>query len=185
MALALREGRVHDRNHAYINEAGRSRERRGVFAGQAPPGAEIVPERLDGAWVKRRRDDLGWSQADLAARVGVTEHSVSQWERGSVPLARSDAVREAIETAMPHPGGLRKGVAERLSAVVAAIAEQPGLTRSEISRGLFSDSRAARHAIRLAIESGAVHEWPVSRRRGTSTMTVRGLYPGPAPKADS
>ena len=38
---------------------------------------------LTGLWVRRKRRQLGMSQAKLALEVGVTPHYVSRWEMGS------------------------------------------------------------------------------------------------------
>ena len=35
--------------------------------------------------IKRRRTELGWSQKDLAEKVGCTWQSISNCERGSMP----------------------------------------------------------------------------------------------------
>jgi DNA-binding transcriptional regulator YiaG len=36
----------------------------------------------DGARVRRLREQLGETQAQLAARLGTTQQTVSEWERG-------------------------------------------------------------------------------------------------------
>lgn len=57
-----------------------------AFAGQ-PPGTD-VPEpkqlrKLAGDWLKQRRADVGLSQADLAARLGLKYYTfISQVENG-------------------------------------------------------------------------------------------------------
>lgn len=38
--------------------------------------------RLDVSELKKRRMARGWTQGDLARRVGVTTSRVSEWERG-------------------------------------------------------------------------------------------------------
>ena len=38
--------------------------------------------------IRRLRLERGWNQTDLAERLGVTQATVSRWEKGSVPEAR-------------------------------------------------------------------------------------------------
>jgi transcriptional regulator with XRE-family HTH domain len=35
-----------------------------------------------GAWIKAQREARGWSQTELARRIGVKQNAVSQWEAG-------------------------------------------------------------------------------------------------------
>jgi transcriptional regulator with XRE-family HTH domain len=45
---------------------------------------------MRGIQLQKKRKSLGWTQADLAARVGVTPNTVARWERDEV------AIREPI-----------------------------------------------------------------------------------------
>lgn len=42
-------------------------------------------DEFDGTWVRARREQLGWSQSELAARAGVSYTTVSDIERGQRP----------------------------------------------------------------------------------------------------
>lgn len=42
---------------------------------------------LIGAAIRARRNDLGWSQADLASRIGVTYQQVQKYETGANRVA--------------------------------------------------------------------------------------------------
>ena len=57
-----------------------------VFAGQAPDKDSPEPKQLRkqaGDWLKLRRADVGLSQADLAARLGLKYYTfISQVENG-------------------------------------------------------------------------------------------------------
>lgn len=153
----------------------------GVYAGKMPPDEDAPPTRLAGTWIQEQLERLDWTRADLAASLDATESAVAYWQTYGVPPKRIPALREAVERPTRQHDRPRKGALERLPEVLAAIDSHRGLTRSELSRRFFCDSRAARAAIRLAIESDKAHLLPVTRPRGRSHMTVYGVYPGPAP----
>lgn len=49
-----------------------------------PPGASYrsMPLRMAGTEIVELRVSVGWSQADLAARIAYSQRQVSRWERG-------------------------------------------------------------------------------------------------------
>jgi transcriptional regulator with XRE-family HTH domain len=51
-----------------------------------------------GTWLKVEREARGWTQAEMAERIGVTTNTVARWERGEVtPSALTQAgVRNAL-----------------------------------------------------------------------------------------
>ncbi len=49
---------------------------------RALDGAQAVLARAIGAEIERRREERGWSQAELAATVGCDRSTVSRWEAG-------------------------------------------------------------------------------------------------------
>lgn len=51
--------------------------------------ARRKPPVLLGEVLRRRREERGWGQAELANRLGVTQQTVSRWENGdSLPRPR-------------------------------------------------------------------------------------------------
>jgi len=54
------------------------------------PRSSSISNSLDvliGAAIRARRNDLGWSQADLASRIGVTYQQVQKYETGANRVA--------------------------------------------------------------------------------------------------
>lgn len=47
-----------------------------------PPSDPLPPEDWDGAAVRRLRDHLRATQAELAERLGTRQQTVSEWETG-------------------------------------------------------------------------------------------------------
>jgi transcriptional regulator with XRE-family HTH domain len=53
--------------------------------------------RVTGARIARRRHQLGWTQVELAARIGVSPSSVADWERGvSYPKKKLGKVEQVL-----------------------------------------------------------------------------------------
>ena len=53
--------------------------------------------RVIGARIARRRHQLGWSQVELAERLGVSPSSVANWERGaSYPKKKIGKVEQVL-----------------------------------------------------------------------------------------
>lgn len=46
--------------------------------------------------LRQRRLALGWSTAELGAKVGVSAKTVSEWERGSVPIGTPQALEQIL-----------------------------------------------------------------------------------------
>lgn len=68
-----------------------------------PNSRSVSQERHEfAAKVRAARALLGWSQAELGQRVGVTQRSINRLEQASVDIRRSTAV--AIETVLRHEG---------------------------------------------------------------------------------
>jgi transcriptional regulator with XRE-family HTH domain len=44
------------------------------------------------AWLRQRRLDLGWSQAFAAARIGVSESTLANWENGDAAASGPNLV---------------------------------------------------------------------------------------------
>ena len=54
----------------------------------------LTPKEL-----RQRRLALGWSAAQLAAKVGVSAKTVSEWERGSMPIGTPQALEQILRKA--------------------------------------------------------------------------------------
>jgi transcriptional regulator with XRE-family HTH domain len=52
-----------------------------------------------GIWLKVEREARGWTQVEMAQRIGVSANTVARWERGEVtpnPLTQT-GIRSALE----------------------------------------------------------------------------------------
>lgn len=68
-----------------------------------PAARSVGQERLEfAAKVRAARALLGWSQAELGQRVGVTQRSINRLEQANVDIRRSTAV--AIEEVLREEG---------------------------------------------------------------------------------
>ena len=67
----------------------RQAQLRALFAGLS----ELEPARLGGEQLIAERRRLGWTQAELAPRAGVSQATVSRWERDSPPAPLEHAER--------------------------------------------------------------------------------------------
>ena len=56
----------------------------------------MATEPRAGARIRTRRQALGWTQVELAARVGVSESTVIRWEKGKMPPSRHRGRIEAV-----------------------------------------------------------------------------------------
>lgn len=80
--------------------------------------------------IRAARRARGWTQAELAARIGVSLATVSRWERGSRPRrAHLQAMAEVLRAsslgaALPDPIGDRRRTRLALAATRIAVALQ-------------------------------------------------------------
>ena len=149
---------------------GRQRELRRVLE----RAVREAPSHLEGAGIRDARMRRGWSQAELARRLGVSRGLIGQWESGvlSVPHGRRAEVRSLLT-----PRARRQGVTE---AVLELVAAEPGLTRYRLDTRLGGRTGAAIDALLL---EGEVHEAPVFYEDMPGRVrSGSGLYPGPAPE---
>lgn len=51
---------------------------------------------ITGQQLRRARERRGWTQEELASRLGVTFRSVGNWERGDVPANRQERIRQVL-----------------------------------------------------------------------------------------
>ena len=88
-----------------------------------------------GGAVLAAREARGWTQRDLAIRVGVSQRAVSSWERG-VSEPREATKRAVSELLHPRPGNTSPPAARRLPSGGALLAELPF---EDLEPGEFED----------------------------------------------
>ena len=77
---------------------------------------------LIGAAIRARRNDLGWSQADLASRIGVTYQQVQKYESGANRITVSTLLHIASILQVP-PGSILPGLDDRRDTTTLTAAE--------------------------------------------------------------
>src|SRR5437879_2674040 len=60
-------------------------------------------QRLIGSRIRRKRQMLGWSQGDLARRVGMPQSQLSRLERGAFSLVHIWQLHQLIEVLLTTP----------------------------------------------------------------------------------
>lgn len=103
-------------------------ELRRVLAARAP----VAVPAMTGAELKGLRERAGLSQADVAQLLGVAQPAVTAWERGEVPEARRELLREALAATKPA-GAVMRALRERAGWKQAELAERIGATQREVS----------------------------------------------------
>lgn len=140
---------------------------------------ESAPAREAGvpmAELQQKRGELGWSQRELAERLGVWPADVSRWERGAaVPPAIRNALVRELESGVPAPDP----VEELQARILTAAAAEPGLSRRQVMRRVHRTWSDTRGAIEALQEAGAVHVRPTRYLDRAGRRRSRpGLYPG-------
>ena len=141
-----------------------------------------MPEAL-GRRIAQLRGDLGWTQADLAERVGISRAALSHLEAGmSTPGERTLALLAGIFKMEPHEliAGTAYPVAkaERLPTVVARYTEvelQLRLLELDTDRGL-SPALRAEWTDRLRLLKKGAHD---RREQDAVEAALRGLSSDP------
>lgn len=87
-----------------------SRHRQRKLAVVLTVSAVLAERREFASKVRAARAVLGWSQAELGMRVGVTQRSINRLEKADVDARRSTAV--AIEAVLREEGILFEGLPE-------------------------------------------------------------------------
>jgi transcriptional regulator with XRE-family HTH domain len=95
---------------------------------------------MTGATIRAKRTELGWSQDDLARRVGVKPLQVSRWERGEVRNFRLETaarVAAALGLALDdlNVGNPLKPVAPVATTLEQAVADLHEAHRQTKGRG--------------------------------------------------
>jgi transcriptional regulator with XRE-family HTH domain len=69
----------------------------------------VVTQPRVGALIRRRRQELGWTQVEFARRIGVSESTVIRWEQGKIPPSRRRGRVEAVLGMRLDDGSSRGG----------------------------------------------------------------------------
>jgi transcriptional regulator with XRE-family HTH domain len=89
--------------------------------------ADTDPQVVGGR-IAKRRHQLGWTQIQLAERLGVSPSTVANWERGaSYPKKKLGLVEQVLGVPLDEPEPERDPVSPRLRQVaVEELGEQQG-----------------------------------------------------------
>ncbi|WP_054044952.1 helix-turn-helix domain-containing protein [Alloactinosynnema sp. L-07] len=85
-----------------------------------------------GQFIRRQREKLGLTQAQLAARVGRAQVTVSEWERGVAQPSDLRALADALEMELDALGHALKAAFIANDDVEEALQRQTLLTQKEI-----------------------------------------------------
>jgi transcriptional regulator with XRE-family HTH domain len=85
--------------------------------------------RATGARIAKRRHQLGWTQVELAARIGVSPSSVADWERGaSYPKKKLGKVEQVLGVRLDEDPKPEPSIPKSL---LREVMETEGLTDEE------------------------------------------------------
>lgn len=154
---------LHERPTPYTDGAGRVRSRPGLYPGTGPSGPAPT---LAGEEIARGREQLGWSQAQLAREMGIAPTIVHRWEH-SVVAPDATFVRQLERVFAEGQRDLPEGGAERLAQVggrLRPVRERLGFSVSEMAR-------------RLGVDRGTLADWeagvrPVSSGRRRDLLAL-------------
>lgn len=152
---------------------------RGLYRAAGP-----LPAALTADQIHQGRERAGWTQRELAGRLGVPQTTVSGWERGaSVPPTQSEALAELLAAAPAAPR--RDPDAELLERVAAVVQASPGLAGAAVVARVPGDIRRRWAALRRALAQGLIHERPLTYIDASHRSRTRPAYqPGPAPRGE-
>ena len=102
-------------------------ERSRKFVVVSNPQARLLERREFSAKVRAARALLGWTQAELGRRIGVTQRSVNRLEQADVDVRRSTAV--AIERAFKDEGIAFQDMAQGGFKILVYTGKPPKLDR--------------------------------------------------------
>ncbi|HVA41932.1 MAG TPA: helix-turn-helix domain-containing protein [Acidimicrobiales bacterium] len=165
-----------------LEEAIRRARREGLIHGRQGllPGPEQPP--LEPGDIRQLRLVAGWTQAELAEQLGVTNAAVSGWESTHPPAERYRAQLRAVLEGAPNGVEVRKG------RLFDRIASEPGLTRNELTR---TDHGGAGRGALMAEALDALLDEGRAHLRLTLKVNARGVrrslwgfHPGPAQDRD-
>jgi len=135
LGQALEAGQVHEERRTVFDSAGRPHVRIGFHLGR---GSEVgpPPDPIDPSEIRSVRRGAGLSQSELGQLVGVTQATVTGWERTKpVPVGRREALREILaklRVEQTKSAGSRRLPRADVPSVAQLVAEQPGITPSRL-----------------------------------------------------
>jgi len=160
LARLLAANEVH-KSVLYVPSRRGQRSCRAFAAGPKPAG-QLAP--MSTAELRAARRRARWSQAQLAAAIGVSEMAVGRWERDleEVPEWAAPAVRRTLER-LPVADPI--GEAQQL--IVAKVRRSAaGISRKALARSLDRHDEAFARAIEQALARGLIHEDTTGERGG-------------------
>lgn len=122
--------------------------------------------------INERMRELGWDQADLVRRAGLSDATVRQLQRGEKPLYRRSSLRKVSVALLWPPDGI-----ERLAggATVEDLGRQMAATADAADQEAWRDV-AARVAARR--DDVGLSQVDLALRAGVDVATVRALESG-------
>jgi DNA-binding transcriptional regulator YiaG len=100
---ALEAGRVHEERRTITDRAGRSRISLGLYLGA---GTEVgpLPDPIDPVEIRSVRRGAGLSQGEFAKLMGVSQATITGWERTTlVPVGRCEVLRTVMANLVSAP----------------------------------------------------------------------------------
>ena len=71
-----------------------------------PSQSEVAETRINGAEIKRQREALGLSQAQLGCHLAVAPNTIARWERGELKIEHPGMLLLALNALSHRNGGL-------------------------------------------------------------------------------
>jgi transcriptional regulator with XRE-family HTH domain len=136
-------GEIHERFMRYSDRAGSDRSRsKGLHPGSSPTGESPggwngSRPSLDGDEIKRLREEIGYSQSELARRVCVKHMMVFRWEHNqAVPAPDHAQQLDRILRETPKPRVDNAERTEHIGDVLRTTREQLGISLNRMARHL-------------------------------------------------
>lgn len=131
---------------------------------------------LRGAEIRFLRKHCGWSQEELASRLGVTEVTVSRWERGATPIGSANQV--ALRYLFTAPATSPPPPVHRTTACECLYAQDPGVHIHQAGNCLTWNSRAY-HSRKKTPLPQPWSRLPSMRRKASRKVCAEGRRPMP------
>lgn len=65
---------------------------------EEPSGADVETAQLDGAKLRKEREQIGLSQLELARKLSVSPNTVARWERGELKIEHPGMLQLALKS---------------------------------------------------------------------------------------